>query len=546
MAKSKKTSKQKSSLRDRLALKIQNLMGKVSLPEKDIDTEKVIGFMEALMSSKEALPALLYSLITARHLQQANINRVKRYKDYEDMTLRVPEIQSALWIYSDNMLQRNYEGNIYWIETKVPAIKNIGQSFFKRVKIDKWLWPIAHDLVKYGDVFVQLLVDDSEKNIIGFKLHNPKTIIKLQDGQKVYGYIKMIDVRKEASFMSIGQMYANMLQASLSEQHFVKAIITAMKLYSGAQVVDKNDSSVKWLRQNKTAIKMFSPKQMVHFSLSQQQTFFPYGTSTLEACRRIVRQLLMVELALVIYRITRAPERRMFTIEVGNLPIARVGDFLRKFKARIKREKILTDEGAISSMPDLITQQDDYYIPQKMGTPLYSVETTTPGQLMNRIEDINYLHNKLTAALRIPKPYLTWEEDAPNRATLSQIDIRFAKIIERFQRDLAGGLEEILKVQLEYLGKEHYNRHFEVKFFCSSQAWESSQIEFQEKRLGVAATYKDMEFPLIWIYRNVMKMTEDEITEMLADKQAEEEAKMERQKKNMELGGVDDSDGSFG
>lgn len=470
--------------------------------------DKIVKYMQELLD--KAGPQLpITGTFGFEWLTTLSQQRRNRYKDYDEVYLRVPELSAACIVYASNVLQRNYEGDFFRIETSLTSLDNLIKGFFKRINMDSKLWILVHDLMKYGDLFVEL-VKNQRGSIVQLKIHRPETIICLVDeSDHTYGYIKINENR-------FNQMLGQLTSLGIhGEREFIRLL--------NLQLMAKTDpgEANKIIKKYRQYISIFSSDDMVHFKLSPSSLYSPYGVSILEYPRGIIKQLLFMELSLIIYRVTRAPEHRIFNVEVGDVAPAKVRDYMERFKNSVKREKVLTSMQTVTSIPNLLTQQDDYYIPNTFGSPLYSIETTAAGDLTSKIDDINWLWGRLFAALRIPRSYLSFDEDAPSFAALTAVDQRFARIVDNYQRDFAVGLKKIVDVQLKCIGKNHLSPYYEIKMHAAQQTLEQEQIDAHTRKVDLATSYKNLGFPTKWVWRNIFKFTDDEITEIEVDQERE-------------------------
>ena len=194
--------------------------------------------------------------------------------------------------------------------------------------------------------------------------------------------------------------------------------------------------------------------QVGHFRILGNDKFAPYGTSVLEASRRIWRQLTLLEDAVMAYRIVRSPERRVFKIDVGNIPPEDVEQYMQKVMTQMKRNTIVDSaSGRVDLRYNPLSVEEDYYIPVRGAASGTDISTISSGQYTGDIDDVKYLRDKLFSALKIPMSYLSrgdgGEED---KGTLAQKDIRFARTVQRLQRSVVSELEKISIIHLFTLG----------------------------------------------------------------------------------------------
>src|SRR5512137_222753 len=292
--------------------------------------------------------------------------RLSRYADYSEMEF-TPEIASALDIYADEVTAKNEQNEVLQVLSKNDEIKTVLETlFFDVLNIEFNLWSWVRNLVKYGDFI--LFVDASEQNGVLNMLPIPINEIEREEGY------------------------------------------------------DKKDPFAvrfRWLTQGNMILQNW---QIVHFRLLGNDNFLPYGSSMIEPARRIWRQLILIEDAMLVYRIVRSPERRVFKIDVGNIPPNEVDGYIEKVKTAMKRQQI-TDPttGRVDLRYNPLSVDEDYFIPVR-GDRSSDISTLAGGQFTGDIDDVQYIQNKMFGALKIPKAYLSYEAELGSKATLSQQD----------------------------------------------------------------------------------------------------------------------------
>ena len=197
--------------------------------------------------------------------------------------------------------------------------------------------------------------------------------------------------------------------------------------------------------QNSPSGVTFENWQIAHFRVLGNELYTPYGTSVLEPARRIWRQLTLIEDAMMAYRVVRSPERRVFYIDVGNIPPQEVEQYIEQVRTQMKRNQIVdADTGRVDLRYNAMSIDEDYYIPVRGAASGTEITTVGGGQYTGDIDDVKYLRDKLFSALKIPQSYLTMGEGATEgKTTLAQKDIRFARTIQRLQRVVISELEKI-------------------------------------------------------------------------------------------------------
>lgn len=382
--------------------------------------------------------------------------RMSRYSDYSEMEF-TPEISSALDIYADEVTTFNEKGGILEVNSKNAEVKQILETLFYDVlNIEFNIWSWVRNLCKYGDFM--LFVDASEQNGILNLLPIPINEIEREEGY------------------------------------------------------DKRDPFAvrfRWLTQGNTVLENW---QIIHFRLLGNDNFLPYGQSIIEPARRIWRQLILIEDAMLVYRIVRSPERRVFYIDVGNVDPAQMDTFMEQVKTKLRRNQVVDPTtGRVDLRYNPLSVDEDYFIPTR-GEKSSRIETLAGGQFTGDIEDVQYIQSKLFAALKVPKAYLGYESDIGSKATLAQQDVRFARTIERVQKIVVAELNKIAMIHLFLLGYSGSDlADFELKLATSSTISEQQKLELWRMRFEIAGSAAEGVLDRETIYRKIFNMSEDEI-----------------------------------
>jgi hypothetical protein len=258
--------------------------------------------------------------------------------------------------------------------------------------------------------------------------------------------------------------------------------------------------------------KEFENFEIAHFRLNSDSNFLPYGKSMIEGGRRVWKQLMLLEDAMLIHRVMRAPEKRIFKIDVGNIPPNEVDNYMQKIINSSKKVPFIDEKtGEYNLKYNMQNLIEDYYMPVRGNDNGTSIDTLK-GLEYTMIDDINYLKGKLMAALKIPKAYLGYEEDTNGKATLAAMDIRFAKTIERVQRVLVSELTKIAIVHLYAQGIEDDRlTEFSLELTIPSKIYEQEQVELYTSKVALIQQMQQTKmFSKEWMYESVMKMTKDE------------------------------------
>jgi len=392
--------------------------------------------------------------------------RIDLFRDYDSMDSD-PILSSALDVYSDETTARNEFGNVLKIHHEDDHIKQLLENlFYDILNVEFNLWPWTRNLVKYGDFFLQLEIADK---------------------------LGIVNV------MALSTYEVSRVEAFDPENpQRVKFIYAPYQNPSGGY--------------GQTPKKEFENYEIAHFRLNSDSNFLPYGKSMIEGARRVWKQLMLMEDAMLIHRVMRAPEKRIFKIDVGNIPPNEVDNYMQKIINSSKKVPFVDertgDYNLKYNMQNLI---EDYYMPVRGNDNGTSIDTLK-GLEYNMIDDINYLKGKLMAALKIPKAFLGYEEDVNGKATLAAQDVRFAKTIERVQRVLISELTKIAIIHLYAQGiTDDKLTDFTLELTIPSKIYEQEQVELYTSKVALITQMQQTKmFSKEWMYEAVMKLAKDE------------------------------------
>ena len=267
-------------------------------------------------------------------------------------------------------------------------------------------------------------------------------------------------------------------------------------------------------RQDGTGI-YFDNYEMAHFRLLTDVNYLPYGRSYIEPARKLFKQYTLMEDAMLIHRISRAPEKRVFYINVGAIPPNEVENFMKKTITTMKKTPYIDPQtGEYNLKYNMQNMLEDFYIPVRGNDQTTKIETTK-GLEYNGIEDVNYLRDKLFAALKVPKAFMGYEKDLTGKATLAAEDIRFARTIDRIQRIL---LSELYKIALVHLYTQGYKgetlTNFEISLTTPSIIYDQERIMLMKEKVELAKNIMEAQLlPTDWIYHHVFHFSEDQFDE---------------------------------
>jgi hypothetical protein len=395
------------------------------------------------------------NLMSNRMINQA---RAERYQDFDQMEY-TPELASALDIYADEITTFNSYEELVKIDCNNEEIKEILHAlFYKVLNIEFNLFGWTRTMCKYGDYFMYLDIDDE------------------------MGVTSVIGLPCEE-----------------------------VERLEGEDKTNPNYVQFQWNSGGLT----FENWQMAHFRILGNDKHVPYGTGVLDPGRRIWRQLVLIEDAMLAYRIVRAPDRRAFYVDVGGIPPEEVEQFMQKVMTQMKRHQVVDPEtGRVDLRYNPASIEEDYYIPVRGGTAGTRIETVGGQTRINDIEDVKYLRDKLFAAIKIPSAYISRGIDATpeDKTTLAQKDIRFARTITRLQRSVISEIEKIGIIHLYTLGYRGDDLlSFTLSLHNPSQIAQLQELENLRVKLEISTAAMTGPFSQRWIAQNIFGMSEEEL-----------------------------------
>jgi hypothetical protein len=384
-------------------------------------------------------------------------NRMQLYADYEMMD-KDPIISSALDIYSDESTLADQFGDILTIKCNNTQVQKILYNLFYDVlNIEFNLWTWIRNMTKYGDFFLKLDIAD-EYGIINARPFSSYEIERWEEYNEVTG-------EYEIKFKHIADQQ-----------------------------------------------RQYDVFEIAHFRMLSDSNFLPYGRSMLEGARKEFQKLMMMEDAMLIHRIMRAPEKRIFKIDIGNIPPNEVDSFMETIINKMKKiPHIDPTTGNYNLKFNLNNMLEDYYLPVRGGNSTTAIDTL-PGMTFTGMDDIDYIKHKMMAALKIPKPFLGYDEGVEGKSTLASMDIRFARTIERIQKITTSELTKIAIIHLYAQGYEGEDLiSFELELTAPSIIYDQQKVALMTEKMTLATAMRDSK--LIsdkYIYEYIFNMSEDQ------------------------------------
>lgn len=432
----------------------------------------------------------------------AGLNDVKQAYAEMDLMDAFPELGSALDIIAEEATFVNDDGCMINITSKSSRIKAILEDLFvNRLSIHMMLPMICRSMCKYGNTFMLLNVD-SQNGILGWKQMPVAEMERWENGQNTPYATPLVNM--------------NTIQEDAPQ-----------------------DTKFMWIGQNEYI--PYRNWQMAHFRLLYDSQFLPYGVPLFNKARRHFRMLSMMEDMMLIYRLDRSIERRVFKINVGAINEDDVQAYVQEIANNFKRAPIVDPmTGQIDLRKSFMNVTEDFFVPTRDDNASSPIETLQGAQNLTAMDDIKFVQNKIFTALRVPKAFLNFDETAGQGKNLSLLDVRFMRTINRIQQSLLVELNKIAVIHLYINGFKDELNNFTLTMNNPSSQAEMLELENWAKKITTA---KDAVsdpgggVPLTsmsWAWKHIFKWSDEEIKRNLEEIRLETALAVEL-KKTMEI-----------
>ena len=383
------------------------------------------------------------------------------FRDYDAMD-NDPILASALDIYADESTLKNEFGDTLMVHSDNEKVQDIlNNLFYDILNVEFNLWPWTRNMCKYGDFFLGLEIAEG-KGIVNVTPHSVYNTERLE--------------RTDPS----------------------------------------NPNSVKFkITEDPNGKEEYENFEVAHFRLLADTNWLPYGKSMIENGRRLWKQLSLMEDAMLIHRIMRAPEKRVFKIDIGNIPPTEVDNYMQRIINKMKKVPFIDrNTGDYNLKYNMQNLTEDFYLPVRGGDSGTQIDNLA-GLEYATIDDIDYLKNKMFAALKIPRAYLGYEENVNGKATLAAEDVRFARTIERIQRTVVSELSKIAIVHLYSQGiTDAEMTNFSLSLVNPSTIYEQEKVNLWSEKIRLAQDIQSLNMlSKDWVYENIFKLSGGEQNE---------------------------------
>ena len=443
----------------------------------------------------------------------ANLSNIKlMYRD-ADLMDSYPEIGAALDLCSEESVQPNPNngGQIVNVSSKSDRIKSILEDLFvNRLNLQVTAQMVIRAMCKYGNQFM-LLDIDKDLGVKGWR-------------QLPVGEVERIE---------------NGITNPYGGAYTVNATNGNVTTVGGTNGERSKDTSTKFMWTSETGGELvpFRNWQIAHFRLLHNSMFLPYGVSMLSAARRHFRMLALMEDMMLIYRLERSMERRVYKIYVGALDDEDIPAYVEEIANQFKRTPIVDPmTGQLDLRKNILCSQDDFFIPVRDMNATNPIETLAGAKNLEAIDDIKYIQKKVCAALRIPQSFLNFEEATGDGKNLALMDVRFARTINRFQQAFLMELTKIATIHLYLLGFEEDLTNFNLSMNNPSTQAEQLELENLQKKIAImrdAVSDPGNGIPVLSAqeaWKRILKFSDKEIKDMLEEIRLEKALSAEYEK----------------
>lgn len=449
-----------------------------------IKTRQAVNASSALDLFKKSQSAVYSNALNA----YGQYDRMARYADFSEMEY-TPEIASALDIYSHEIASQDDKGRVLHILSDNARIQEILEElFYDTLNIDFNITSWARNLCKYGDFFL------------------------FNDVSPDYGIVNAFPIP-----------------------------VNEIEREEGFDPEDPLATRFRWVTQGNQPLENW---QISHFRILGNDAFLPYGSSILEAARRIWRQLILIEDAMLVYRVVRSPERRVFYIDVGNVSPEDIPLYMEQAKAALRSNQVMDKTtGRVDLRYNPLSVDEDYFLPVRGDASGTKIDTLAGGTNVTAIEDVEYIQKKLFAALKVPRAYLGYDEMLSSKATLAQEDIRFSRTINSIQRVMISELNKLAIIHLfshGYSGEDLLN--FDIQLSNPSTIAQQQKLELYRTKFEIAGQAPEGMLSRDYIRRNILGLTKKEIYNIETEKESDKIRDLEVESVSLEAESDDTAD----
>lgn len=432
-----------------------------------------------------------FALLGQRELDGLLVVRndlMARYADGENMN-EYPETRAAHEYFSQDSTQPNSKGKTIWVHSPDDALKGMANDMLqKRIRIEDKIYPIAYNLCMYGNAFEEVMAV-KDRGVVDLAQLPPPTMRRIE--------------REDGALVGFAQD-------------------VTMKLTTDMADLLKRSRQNDWPDHVAT----FRSWQVIHWRYRPTSRMSPYGYSVTDGARWIWKRLVMMEDAMLIYKLTRAPARFVWYVDVGQRPDDEVESILRQAKMSVKKKKFVDPrKNQINMRFNPLANDEDIFLAMRNGQELTRVDILQ-GPDYQAIDDVEYMRKKMLSVIKVPREYLGEDSTIPGRAVLSNEDVRAARVSLGIQRELRSGFETLIRIDQAARGVPiALDLDFDVMMQAPSGIYELAAMEVNNARADYAMRVRDF-MSQRWILRNVFNFSASEIEQLEKERKAEQEQQM--------------------
>jgi hypothetical protein len=398
-------------------------------------------------------------------------DRAQRYDIFNEMDT-FGLVSGILDVYAEEVTQVDYDkGRSVWIESSDGKIVRLGEECLRNCQVEDRVTPIARRMCKYGDAF-QRLIYQSSRGVLGWRLAATRAVSRLEDK-----YARLIGFRE-----------------------------------SGQQFRSARKRATSW------------PWDYIHFRLLGKNEETMYGTSILEAMFRPWRQMTLAEDAVLMYRMRRAPDRNLITIDVGDMEESDALDYVNRWKKRFRKHEFIDPASPeYKKQFNPLTPVEDIFLPTRGAEGNTKIESLSGAGNADEIYDLEYFRNKFFGSAKVPKAYFGFEGEINAKATLMQQDVRFARSAKRIRKAMLYGFRQLLDIHYVLVeetseeatreqGKEYVVQMAPIAYLDEWERLELVQLRYQivDAMANLAQSLQiDVKVWAMYVLLNYAKLPED-------------------------------------
>lgn len=420
-------------------------------------------------------------------------SRTQRYTLFREMD-SMEFIHRGLELIAEDASKPTGDGDVYKIYSDNEEVKECIENLFDRkINLEDELFSIIYETVKMGDNFYEIIPDS---------WNNPKSIKR----------IRYLEPEKLERIEVNGKLTHFMYKRDAGPYAQKKAAAT-LGFNTNPAISDKDKEPEQY--------KLF-PWQIIHFKLENKDTS-PYGGSVLLPGARTYKRLVLLEDIMLVYRISRAPERRVFYVDVGNLNPVEAKRFLTKLQNNYRTQPYMDENGNINRKANIMSITQDIFIPISEGRQNTKIDTLQPGTAMGQGEDplLTYFRDKILKTMNIPPQFLG---DGTDRSrSLAQLDVKYGRYIGRIQSQIIKGLNKIAALELFFKGFKKEDLHnFRIELTPPSNINEITEIDLFTQKMNLVAQVQTLNiFSLKWILKNILHFNDKQVADILMERRIE-------------------------